>query len=542
MTEKLTKEEKKVIEKWVERLQSQNKREREGVGLRVALMGEKAAEHEETIPALMKALEDEDEGVREEVAVALGRMGKKVIPVLIKAIKDSEKEKIRAGATWALGGMREKAAENKKVIPTLIDALKKDEAWEVRARAAWALGWMKEEVAKNKDLIAVLIEAVKEEDERVSARAAFALGRMGEKAAEHEEAISALMKAITKETEEVCYYAAFALGEIGERAIPPLIEAVKDEKKSVRYWAVFALGEMREKATESQETLPTLIQALKKDEAWEVREGAARALGKIGKKAAENKKVIPALIEALSEEVWEVREGAAWALSWMGEKGEAAIEPLTKALKKEKEKEAKFAMAFSLAWLERKNESEGIIVLQEMEERGELEDWQESRFKGLCQELEIDESLEKTTEKVQGVRESIEQEESKTETLAKVGALEKELQILKQSFEKGKEERIRETRDLEQKIDLATRDVSSIQKEIKAIPHMQVAYKGKQLERQITTLTTDLQQLRTEFNEEIKKRIAIRNRWIGIGIAVNIFWIIVSVCLGLLFDYLDIFN
>ncbi|MBD3189567.1 MAG: hypothetical protein GF308_02935 [Candidatus Heimdallarchaeota archaeon] len=253
-------------------------------------------------------------------------------------------------------------------------------------------------------------------------------------------------------------------------------------------------------------------------------------------KTIASEETVSAIIGVLRDEDDQVRKEAAWALGEMGEKGKKAIDPLREALKKEKNKETKFQIADSLARLEGTKKSKGIKVMQEMEKRRELEEQQKERFDELCQELGIEESLEKATEGVKGVRESIERDESKTETLAKVEALGKEIQTLKDSFEKIKEDRTKDKRELEQQIGRTVRDIGAIQEGIETIPQLQVAFKGGELETRIINLETDMKEVKTELKE---KKLLI-NRWVGIGLGISILWAIIITILSLVIAYLDI--
>ncbi|MBD3190851.1 MAG: hypothetical protein GF308_09420, partial [Candidatus Heimdallarchaeota archaeon] len=168
-----------------------------------------------------------------------------------------------------------------------------------------------------------------------------------------------------------------------------------------------------------------------------VREGAAIALIGMGEKAAEHEGVIEALIEALKdEEGWGVRALAAWALGEMGEKGKKAIEPLRKALKEEKGEKPKFEMALSLARLEGKKESEGIKVIQEMKEKGELEEWQERRYKELDRALEAETKGTEVSGKLNQLSDSVREELDELETTEDLEQVRQGIQELKTSFTK----------------------------------------------------------------------------------------------------------
>jgi hypothetical protein len=88
----------------------------------------------DALPALIGALEDENDWVRRAAAEALGGIGDRgAVPALIGALKD-EKADVRQAAAGALGGIGDPRA-----VPALIGALK-DEKADVRRAAVGALG------------------------------------------------------------------------------------------------------------------------------------------------------------------------------------------------------------------------------------------------------------------------------------------------------------------------------------------------------------------------------------------------------------------
>jgi hypothetical protein len=123
---------------------------------------------ETAIPGLLKALEDSDEGVRGEAAVALGKIGSETaIPELLKALEHSNKD-VRWKAAEALGKIGSETA-----IPGLLKALE-DSDWFVRRNAAEALANIGSEAA-----IPELVKALEDSDEGVRGKAVEALGKIG---------------------------------------------------------------------------------------------------------------------------------------------------------------------------------------------------------------------------------------------------------------------------------------------------------------------------------------------------------------------------
>jgi hypothetical protein len=90
--------------------------------------------HKELAPALIKALNDSDDEVRQAAATGLENLGGDALPALIEALQAKDKS-LRSGAALVLGKL---GTEGQKAIPALIGALE-DEDVEVRRQAARAL-------------------------------------------------------------------------------------------------------------------------------------------------------------------------------------------------------------------------------------------------------------------------------------------------------------------------------------------------------------------------------------------------------------------
>ena len=106
-----------------------------------------ATEAGTAVPALGEALQDRDIRVRRLSALALARLGpdaRLAVPALIEAVKDKE-SRVRAAAVNALAAIGPSA---KAATPALIEALK-DRDKSARARAAEALKKIDSEAAKK---------------------------------------------------------------------------------------------------------------------------------------------------------------------------------------------------------------------------------------------------------------------------------------------------------------------------------------------------------------------------------------------------------
>ena len=213
-------------------------------------------------PLLIIALGDKDSDmrVREAAAEALGKIGPEEVPALIKALGD-ENSYVRSAAAGALGKTGPEA------VPALIKALGDENSY-VRSAAAEALGKI------GPEAVPALIRALGDEDSSVRWRAAYTLGEIGPEA---KEAVLALIRALGDEDSSVRWRAARALGKIGpeaKEAVPALIEALGDKDEQVREAAAEALGKI---GSEAKEAVPALIKALG-DKYKYVRTEVARAL------------------------------------------------------------------------------------------------------------------------------------------------------------------------------------------------------------------------------------------------------------------------
>jgi len=186
------------------------------------------------VPALIDALKDEDEGVRERAAEVLVKIGETAVPALIDALKDEDLF-VRMEAAEVLG----KIGVNDEQFETIIKMLKNGKRWEERHGAAMALGCLKDIRA-----VPALIDALKDEDEVMRMEAAEALEKIGVNDEQFETIIKMLKNGKRREER---HGAAAALGFLKDiRAVPVLIDALKDENGDVRRGAAWALEEIVE--------------------------------------------------------------------------------------------------------------------------------------------------------------------------------------------------------------------------------------------------------------------------------------------------------
>ena len=214
----------------------------------------------EALGRLMQALKDDDAGVREACARALGEIDDpEAVPALLGSLRDKAVP-VRAASAWALGEI-----EDKRAVEPLMRTLWDADA-EVRSQAAWALGELEDARA-----VEGLMGALKDADRRVRTQVAWALGEI-----EDPRAVVVLVSAVADPDPEVRRQAAWALGEIEDpAAVEALVAALKDADVDVRKQAAWALGEIADPRASGP-----LAKALK-DTSAEVRKQAAWALGEM---------------------------------------------------------------------------------------------------------------------------------------------------------------------------------------------------------------------------------------------------------------------
>jgi len=168
------------------------------------------------LPALLAAVEDSDQSVREAAVQAIAHLGPTAVGSLVQLLSHTDKY-VRRNATWGLG----------KLGPA--------------ARSG----------------MAALCAALHDADPRTASGAAQALGNLG-MAAEH--AIPALTEAMRGTNVVQCRLAAKALSQIGAAAVPTLLTHVRHHDPFVRGEAAVALGWIGPAAAEA---VPALLEIVR---------------------------------------------------------------------------------------------------------------------------------------------------------------------------------------------------------------------------------------------------------------------------------------
>lgn len=309
------------------------------------------------LPALIKAINDEDKQVATSALAALAGLGpqaQEAIPPLIDLMdtgkaRGRDRRQLVARAAFALSRIGPAA------VPPLIEAVKKDDIG-LRIGGARALGGMgtqardavpvligvmvdgrdpiREEVIAALGLIApdagpALVAALADADARRRSGAALALAQM-EPA--FRAAAAPVEAQLAKETDDMVRAALYtALPKVGaapDRCVALLLPGVTSDNDALRHAALNSLlGSRPVRAA----ALPKLI-ALLKDNNPTVRERAARAIGRLGPDAAS---ALPALLAATR-----AAGGAPVYADALAHVGPAALPALLDALQKGKPEES----------------------------------------------------------------------------------------------------------------------------------------------------------------------------------------------------------
>jgi HEAT repeat protein len=278
------------------------------------------------LPALSKALNDEDVEVRRVAASSLERIGQEAapaVPALTKALRDVDGQ-VRQNATSALSIIGPPA---RTAVPQLVECMEKDPLPSVRQGAAAALG----RIGETGPAVRVLTEGVTDPDMDLRVAACDALGRIGSASVEAIPQLLTAIKEMHRGSESVRQNAAFALGRIGQATqdiLRALSDTLKDPHRDPRRFAARALGDLGPGAKNEVEALIDLLD----DQEMIIRADAAEALGKIGGPPT---LVLPALVARLQDEDWRVRAKAAEALGRLATEAKGACPELEHAAERD---------------------------------------------------------------------------------------------------------------------------------------------------------------------------------------------------------------
>jgi HEAT repeat protein len=229
------------------------------------------------VPALAKALSQEDPETRNAAQCALEALEPRLVPETLRLLKHKNTA-VRVASVEVI----RHSSNREAAVPDLLDASSDDSA-EVRRTILMCLGVMR---PVNPRVVAAVTDGLDDRDSEVRIGAAMTLGGMG---AEGKPAIASLIKKLNGNDVRLRYWCALALGEIGavdEAVVPALVSALNNTKDlQRRYGAACALGKI---GPEAATAIPSLNRCLTMPDlrnapgAGMLREGAASALGRIG--------------------------------------------------------------------------------------------------------------------------------------------------------------------------------------------------------------------------------------------------------------------
>jgi HEAT repeat protein len=295
---------------------------------------------EPAIPVLLQGLESRGGGGRGRrqydrsqivlrTAHALSRIGVAAVPALMQALK-SEETTMRLGAIKALGGMQAAATP---AIPELVNNLGHGDA-EVRRDLIETFGLIGEPAVKP------LQDALGSQDARAREVAALSLASIGRPLAT--PAAARLLEVAEKDQDDSVKAAALAalprVGADPATAVPLALAGLKSSDEGVRRAATNSLLLSRSYGRSyGEKAVPALVADLRSDDAT-VRQRSAQVLGRMNVAARE---AVPALIDRAKKEPAETVYATALA-----QIGAPALDPLLKELTATSEKD--FA---SRAWV-----------------------------------------------------------------------------------------------------------------------------------------------------------------------------------------------
>jgi HEAT repeat protein len=293
---------------------------------------------ERSLPPLLAALRDPDDGVREKAARALANLGKMAVPSLMSLVNDPQDD-LRRRVRWALERLGCEPMDETYIRP--ISHGKWHDVSDLQSPALQEIHIMLRDADRNARLTAVtslanigderaapgLAQVLNDPDRQVRETAVQALVKIGGQAVEH------LVAVLKEGDKELRPRAAQVLGYIVDpRSLGPLVEALADEDAQVRSAAADALAAFKDRST-----VEPLLASLR-DPASGVRFSSAGSLWQIG-----DPRAVDGLIALLKDTEQCNRLRAAQALGDLGD--DRVVAPLLELIQRDKETRIEAAVA-----------------------------------------------------------------------------------------------------------------------------------------------------------------------------------------------------
>jgi HEAT repeat protein len=317
----------------------------------IRLLGRMGPRSLPAVRALIQALDDKDDDIKNCAADAISLIGPEAFPALNEALSN-ENENVRLGVLKALEGIRpwrkstithiektltdrseniRKAAihalnssRDERVIPMLIQSLKSEREHALRESCAVGIGNFGE---KAKDAAKPLFDAIRKDDGEACATYSWALAMLGEPGIEY--LVRILRDKDLSRLHSTVAYSIYRIGPDGASAVPALIETLDSRDDRARYMAILALGEVGPGAKAGLAKLKHRIRL--EDERTQIE--IAEAIFKI--KPSEPEPIQICLKGMLNRDDEEVLIRTYQVMEMMGSKSSKAVPELIKALRDE---------------------------------------------------------------------------------------------------------------------------------------------------------------------------------------------------------------
>ncbi len=263
------------------------------------------------VAALGAALRDADSTVRGNASIALAKIGRPAVSVLVCELKGPEVQARRSASSL----LESLGADAEAAVSPLISALNdSDDAVTFNATRALAKVGL--------PAVPALIDASRNSASPVRIAALTALGEIGSTA---NDTMAAIRERLADDIEDVRCVAAISLIRVIHRDVDLLESALDDACHLVRQHAAAALGDLGPSGASAGQKLIRLLD----DGDIDVRRQSAIALGRI---RLVSPNAVPELIDRLNDPSIEVRHAVVESLGNFGREAQAAVPKLFELL------------------------------------------------------------------------------------------------------------------------------------------------------------------------------------------------------------------